>query len=105
MSLQFSLDDVKFLTRAKTVAGAVTIGITPVRVLSINTTRRIAIITNDSALDIYIGFNNSITINSGIRINALGGSFMFGLFTDTPWCGEIWAVAAGAGNNLTFVEV
>lgn len=93
------------LTDAKTVAGAITVGITATRVLTYNTDRRMALIVNNSANDIYVGFNQSVVANSGIRINALGGSLSFGLFTDFPWLGEIWAIAAGADNSLTYVEV
>lgn len=88
-----------------TSAGSVTIGATVTKVMDYNSDRRLAIIVNDSASDIYLGFGNSVVVNSGIRLNALGGSFEFGLFTTFPWLGEIWAIAAGAGNNLTFVEV
>lgn len=93
------------LVNPSTVAGAATVGVTAVRVLPYKLDRRLALITNDSALDIYIGLGSSVTINTGIRLNALGGSFSFGRFTDFPWLGEIWAVAAGAGCNLSFVEV
>lgn len=88
-----------------TDAGSITVGATAVKVMDYNSMRRLALITNDSAADIYIGLGSSVTVNTGIRLNALGGSFEFGLFTTFPWLGEIFAVAAGAGNNLSFVEV
>lgn len=88
-----------------TDAGSVTVGVTPVKVLDYNTDRKLATVCNDSASNIYIGFGNSVTVNTGIRLNALGGAFEFGLFTNYPWLGEIWAISSGAGNNLTFVEV
>lgn len=100
-----SNDQLKQLMDPVTDAGSVSVGVTPVRVLSYNTHRRLAAIVNDSALDIYIGFGSALLINTGIRLNALGGSFEFGLFTSFPWLGEIWAVSAVAGSNLTFVEV
>lgn len=95
----------KLLVNPLTVAGSATVGATAVRVLSYNTDRRLATVVNDSASDIYIGFGSSVAVNTGIRLNALGGAFEFGLFTTYPWLGEVWAIAAGAGNNLTFVEV
>lgn len=95
----------KLLQDPVTDAGSVTVGITAVRVVDYNLERRLAIITNDSAADIYLGFGSSLAVNTGMRLNALGGSFEFGLFTTFPWLGEIWAISAGAGNTLTFVEV
>lgn len=88
-----------------TDAGSVTVGVTPVKVLDYNLDRRLATITNDSASDIYIGFGSSVAVNTGIRLNALGGALELGLFTTYPWLGEVWAVSAGAGNNLSFLEV
>lgn len=95
----------RLLTDPSTVAGFVTVGVAPVRVMSINTDRRLAIISNNSINDIFLGFGRSVVINSGIRLNANGGTFEFGLFTTFPWLGEVWAVAAIAGNNVDFVEV
>jgi hypothetical protein len=100
-----TVEERKLLTNPITYAGNITVGVTAVKVFDLNTERRLAAITNDSALDIYIGLNKSVTVNTGIRLNALGGSFEFGLFTTFPYLGEIWAIAAGAGNNLTFIEV
>jgi hypothetical protein len=94
-----------YLLNPATDSGSVAVGITPVKVMDYNSNRHLAIITNDSALDIYLGFGRDVTINSGIRLNALGGSFSFGLATDFPYLGQIYAVAAGAANNLTYVEV
>lgn len=102
---QLSKEVVNMLIDPVTDAGSVTIGATPIKVLDYNRQRRLAIICNDSAADIYLGFGNSVAVNTGIRLNALGGSFEFGMFTTFPWLGEIWAISAGAGNNLSFVEV
>jgi len=95
----------KSLQDPATDAGSITVGATAVKVLDYNTERRLALITNDSPSDIYLGFGSSVIINTGIRLNALGGSFEFGLFTTFPWLGEVFAISAGAGNNLSFVEV
>ena len=94
----------KQLTDATTVAGSATVGTSAQRILSYNTDRRLATIVNNSASDIYIGFGSSVTINSGIRLNALGGAFEFGLFTTYPWLGEIWAISSSSTASLTFVE-
>lgn len=101
----FTADERRLLTNATTMAGSVAVGVTAVRVMSLNSDRLIAALTNNSINDIFIGFNNSVTANTGIRLNAYGGAFEFGLATTFPWLGEVWAVAAVAGNSLTFVEV
>lgn len=95
----------KLLTDPSTVAGSVTVGIVAVRVMQLNYDRRLAIISNDSINDIFLGFGNSVAANTGIRLNANGGTFEFGLFTTFPWLGEIWAISSFAANNLVFVEV
>ncbi len=100
-----SAEDIKQLTDSTTVAGSVSVGITAVQVFSINTHRRLALITNDSITDIYLGLNNSVSINTGIRLNSNGGSFEFGRNTLFPYLGEIWAIAAVPACNLTFIEV
>lgn len=105
MFTDLTKEQINSLLDPVTDAGQATVGITPTRILSYNTHRRLAIITNDSAADIYLGFGSSLAVNTGIRLNALGGSFSFGLYSDFPWLGEIWAIAAGAGNNLVYVEV
>lgn len=105
MDFSNALNNKNLLTNAVTVAGTVAVAVTPTRILSLNPDRRLAAIVNDSANDIYLGFNNSVALNSGIRINALGGAFEFGLFTNFPWLGEIWGISAIAGSVLTFVEV
>jgi hypothetical protein len=97
--------EIKLLTDPTTVAGFATVGVTAIRIMSINTVRRLAILSNDSANVIYIGLRNSVAVNSGIRLNALGGTFEFGLFTTFPYFGEIWAISAVANSNLTFIEV
>jgi hypothetical protein len=95
----------RLLTDPTTVASAATVGLLPVRVMSYNTDRRLAIISNDSINDIYLGFGPSVLANTGIRLNANGGTFEFGLFTTFPWLGEVWAVAAFANNTIGIVEV
>ncbi len=97
-------DEIKLLTDPSTVAGQATVGLTVTRILSINRDRRLAIISNMSINDIFIGFGNTVVANSGIRLNANGGTFEFGLFTTFPWLGEIWAISAVAGNTIGFVE-
>lgn len=105
MSQLIAVEDRKLLMDPVSDAGSTVVGVTAVRVLSYNINRRLAILSNDSINDIYIGFGSSVVINTGIRLNANGGTFEFGMFTTFPWLGEIWAIAGVANSNLTFVEV
>jgi len=98
-------DSLSLLQNPIIAAGSITIGATALKVMDYNLDRRLAIIVNDSASNLYLGFGSIVTANTGIRLNSSGGSFEFGLYTTFPWLGEIWAIAAGAGNILTFVEV
>lgn len=100
-----NIDERKLLLDPSTVAGSVTVGVTAVRVMSYNTDRRLAIIANDSVNTLYVGFGPSVSVNSGIRLNALGGTFEFGLYTQFPFLGEIYVIASAANSNVTFVEV
>jgi hypothetical protein len=68
-----------------------------------NPERKIGIIVNDSAAVIYLALGPLAIVNTGIRLNANGGAFWFGLLTDTQWTGEITAISNDTA-SLTFVE-
>lgn len=83
----------------------VTIGAgTATRILTLNPTRRIAAIVNDSAAEpVYISLGPNPAVNTGIRLNAAGGSFTFGRDTDFPYQGEVWAISTNA-SSVTVIE-
>ena len=79
----------------------------PVKVLSENTGRRYALITNDSDTAIYLGFGASTTAkivgSAGIRVNANGGTYLIN--RDNLWLGEVWATTTGAlAKQLLVIE-
>ena len=83
--------------------GLITIGITSTRVFYRNNERKIAAIVNDSSNTVYLSLGPTAVMNGGIRLNANGGSFTFGIETDFKWCGEVYGIASG-NSNVTVVE-
>lgn len=73
------------------------------RILDRNLQRRTAIIVNDSANVVYLGFGPGAAMNAGIRLNANGGAIWFGKETDIKYEGEVWGIA-GVSSNLTVTE-
>lgn len=103
--IELSADDKNKLMHASTVSGTLTVGVTSQKIFNLNPDRLLAIIVNDSANKIYLSLGAGATAGRGILLTASGGSFSFGRFTDFPWLGEIYAIADGAGSNVTIVEV
>jgi hypothetical protein len=88
---------------ASRYASGITVGVTTTKLCDVNPNRRLAIITNDSANDMYLSFNSQPAVGGGIRLNAGGGVMIFGAMSDIPWGGEVWAITTVAG-NATVVE-
>lgn len=95
----------KLLTHAKTVNGSITVGTSSVKVMSHNLERKLATIVNDSANTIWLALGETAAVNKGIRLNALGGAFELGEFTNYKYFGAISAISDTANSNLTFVEI
>jgi hypothetical protein len=86
---------------AHTPTGAATIGASSGAVVAANPGRVEVTICNDHATQVaYLALGATAVINSGIRLNAAGGSYTTNAFT-----GAINAIASGAGTVLTFSEV
>jgi len=86
---------------AHTPTGAATIGAASGQVVAANTNRIEVTICNDHATQVaYLALGATAVVNSGIRLNAAGGSYTTNAFT-----GQINAIATGAGTVLTFTEV
>lgn len=79
--------------------GQVTIGIQPAQIVNARKSRGGIMFVNLTANDIYIGFNGSVTITSGVLL--LGGKGAW-LFVETQ--SALWGVAAVAG-ALSYIEV
>ena len=74
-------------------------------ILRRNINRVTAAIVNDSANTVYISFGGPAALNSGIRLNANGGSIVLGLATDIPYTGDIYAIATASPSVVTVTEV
>ena len=57
-------------------------------------------LVNDSDTTIYLAKGSTAVLNSGIRLNASGGSVII-----CDWRGAISAISSGASKNLTICEV
>lgn len=74
-----------------------------VQVLPENKARISAILINDSDTVMYVALGQAAATNSGVRLNASGGSYEIG-YTN-PWYGEVHAYCGGATKRLTVIEV
>lgn len=83
---------------------AVTIGSTTTPVLSANPKRRYVILINDSNEEIYIALGATATKNTGIRINANGGSFEMSRGIGNLYLGEIAGVSTSGNMTLLVTE-
>lgn len=94
-------------TRAFT-SGAATVGAASGQIVGVNQSRRELTIVNDHATQIvYLALNvtDGVTaptaaLNSGIRLNAAGGSW-----TTNVYKGVVSAIATGAGTGITIAEI
>jgi len=80
----------------------VDVGTTPKRLLARNPKRVMYAVLNDSAVDVYIGFDKNVSTTGktkGILVANNGG-----IWADEYHNGEVWAVATGSG-EVTVVEV
>jgi len=71
-------------------------------VLESNPQRIYALLVNDGDADIYVAFSSPAVANSGVRLNANGGSYEINL--TNPWQGEINAVGDASGPKLMATE-
>ena len=86
-------------------ASIATCGTTAILVLASNNARAFALIMNDSDTAIYLSFVgtiNAMTSQTGVRLNASGGSFQ--IDWSNLWKGAIYALTSAASKNLQIVE-
>ena len=82
--------------------GAITVGATSTEVLAGNGKRRGAIIVNDSDEIIYLSYGDNAVLNSGIRLNAGGGSLSIDL--NNTYTGRVTAICSSGSKVLTVTE-
>lgn len=80
--------------------GSVTIGDETTTILAENENRKSATIVNDSDETIYLSLSDTAVLNSGIRVNAEGGSAEIEDYT-----GEISGISASGSKVVTVVEL
>lgn len=68
-------------------------------VLATSTGRQYAVLVNDGANPIYLGFGKAAVVGQGIRLNATGGSYEINY--ENLYVGAINAIASGGSSNLT----
>lgn len=86
-----------------TINTSVTVASTSTQALASNATRKTATFVNDSDEAIYLSLDGAATVNSGIRINASGGSYE--ITQDNPFNGTVNAICSSGGKNLVVMEV
>ena len=79
-----------------------TVGATTTAILASNTSRKGAMIVNDSDSIIYLGIGAAAVAGSGIRLNPNGGAYVVDLTNLTTQA--INGIASGAGKNVTVHE-
>lgn len=82
------------------ISDGVTVGDTSTDILAVNENRKSATIVNDSDETIYLKLGSGASLNSGIRINANGGSAKI-----TEYTGIITAISTSGGKVVTVTEL
>ena len=80
-----------------------TVWVTSSNVTPLTSNFRYGVFCNDSANTIYLSVWEAAVVGSGIRINANGGSYEINRNNPIRW--DIYAIATGAGSNLSFVTI
>jgi len=91
-----SLEELDILEKAADHTTNVTTG--SLQVLAPNKHRTYALFINDSDTIIYLRQGPGALVNTGIRLNAAGGSFEIN--KDTLYKGAVSAIHGGAGNKV-----
>ena len=79
---------------------SITVGSVSTLVLSANTSRLYAVVSNDSTETMYVSLSDTAIMNTGHRLNAHGGAWVIYGYT-----GQISAICSSGGKNICGVEV
>ncbi len=82
--------------------GGINVATTSTQVLAARDTREMLMICNDSDETIYVSLGGTASMNSGIRLNASGGSYT--LSYPQTWTGAVSAICTSGNKRLTFIE-
>jgi hypothetical protein len=83
---------------------AVSVGATSTSVLAAKAGRKYALIINDSDSTIYLKIGSAAALNTGIRLNANGGSYEMYAAAGNLDTRAINAISSGAGKTLLVTE-
>jgi hypothetical protein len=83
---------------------AVTIGAASTEVRVANTARRYLLLVNDADEVIYVSLGVAAAANTGIRLNASGGSYEIGRASGSLYTGAIYAICASGSKKLLVTE-
>lgn len=78
---------------------AVSVGSSSTTVLAANANRKQAILVNDSDEEMYLKYGATAVANSGLRLNAYGGTLV-----ETVYTGVIDAICASGSKVITVLE-
>ena len=82
--------------------GTLSVGATTTVLLAENLDRKWAVFVNDSDEVIYLGFGTAAVLNTGLRLNAAGGTFEMTTFN--CYQGAINAICTSGTKNLAYME-
>lgn len=81
--------------------GAVSVGTTPVAVIGPTPGRASVLIQNvSSATRAYVGFDDTVTANTGVLVAPGGGAY-----SDDAYTGAVYVVAESANTDIRFQEI
>ena len=83
---------------------AVTIGAVSTEVRVANTARRYLLLVNDSDEVMYVALGTTAAANTGIRLNASGGSYELGHAIGNLYLGAVNAICASGSKKLLVTE-
>jgi len=83
---------------------AVDVGTSSTAVLAANASRKAALIINDSDSTIYLSITGAAAANTGIRLNANGGSFLLTFKEGTLTTGAITGITAAGSKKVLITE-
>jgi hypothetical protein len=83
---------------------AVTVGTSSTAVLGANYDRNYLLLVNDGTEAIYVSLGGTAALNTGIRINANGGSFEMTRGFGNLYQGALTAICASGGMKLLVTE-
>lgn len=87
-------------TASSTTSTGVTVGSSSTTVIASNANRKAVIIVNDSDETVYLKYGTGAAANSGIRLNASGGTIREEMYT-----GVITGICASGGKVVTVTEM